>query len=366
MAKYSTYEEFDEEDRPATERIRRANADRQRKKEIRHRERQVVKEFETEARDLTKGRVLRAEGAHFVVETEAQEEVRARSIKSTASGNMNATLVAVGDEVKIELLEGDIAVIREVLPRRTKLSRRAHKRRDSFEQVIASNVDLVLIVQSAVEPPFRTGIIDRYILAALEGNLEVAIVLNKSDMLEEDERLDFIVEALKYYSSIGYPHFVTSALDGEGIEELREAIGDRTVVLAGKSGVGKSSLLNALLGEEIARTQGLMKKAQKGMHTTTTVSMIPLEGHHGYIVDTPGIKEFFHFEIDPDQLRFKFVEFLPLQEHCQMTGCLHLHEAGCAVSKAVDDDIIPEWRYNSYVAFWEEAERERKARIGGI
>ena len=102
------------------------------------------------------------------------------------------------------------------------------------------------------------------------------------------------------------------------------------------------------------------------MHTTTTISMIPLLANNSYIVDTPGIKEFFHFDLEPDQIRFQFVEFLKLQEECEMTNCLHIHEPGCAVAEAVDEEIIPEWRYNSYVAFWEEAERERKARIGGI
>ena len=350
-----------------TERIRRSRNDRQRKKQIEHRERFAPKEYDTtKPRDLKKARILRTEGAYLIAETESGELLRTRTVKSTVSGNVAASLVAVGDKVLIEQTDVDIPVIREVLPRISKLSRRAHTRRDQFEQVIAANIDIAAIVMSALEPPFRTGIIDRYILAALEGKLKAVIILNKSDQLEKDERAPFIEEALAYYKSIGYSHIKTSVVSEEGIAELKDLISAKTIVFAGKSGVGKSSLVNTLVGQEIARTQSLMKKGQRGMHTTTTASMISLPDHSGYIIDTPGIKEFFHFDLEPDQIRFHFVEFQPLQEHCDMTNCLHIHEPGCAVAEAVDEGIIPEWRYNSYLAFWEEAERERKARIGGI
>jgi ribosome biogenesis GTPase len=358
--------DFDLDEGFSTEQIRRSRNDRERRKDIRHKERHSPKVFETAGRDLITARILRTEGAYLIAETAPDETIRCRTIKSTVSGNPTASLVAVGDRVLIDKSESDIAVIREVLPRKTKLSRRAHTRRDQFEQVIAANIDYVGIVQSASEPPFRTGIIDRYIVAALEGELTPIIILNKSDLLAQDERAEFIAEALIYYKSIGYEHYLTSTTTTEGIDDLKDILHDKTIVFAGKSGVGKSSLLNTLCGEEIAKTQVLMKKGLRGMHTTTTVAMLPLPDHSGYVVDTPGIKEFFHFDLEPDQIRFRFVEFLELQHQCKMTNCLHIHEPGCAVSEAVDDDIIPEWRYNSYLAFWEEAERERKSRIGGI
>ncbi|HYM21265.1 MAG TPA: ribosome small subunit-dependent GTPase A [Candidatus Kapabacteria bacterium] len=365
---------YDSEESQGTERIRRAHSDRKRKKQMLHRERYSATTptspskggaFEEISKVGIAAKILRTEGASFIAETKLGEEQRVRSIKSTVTSNPNSTLVAVGDDVIIEPGDADIGVIREVKPRRTKLSRRAHTRRTSFEQIIAANIDLVAIVTSAADPPFRTGIIDKYIVAALEGGLEILIILNKSDELEQNDRAAFIEYALEYYQVIGYPHLVTAATNNVGIAELRDAIANKTIVFAGKSGVGKSSLVNALVGEEITRTQGLMRHAKRGMHTTTNAWMIPL-ADHTYIVDTPGVKEFFHFELEPDQIRFLFTEFDHLRDKCQMTNCLHIHEPGCAVIEAVEEELIPEWRYNSYLAFWEEAERERKSRIGGM
>lgn len=362
-------QKYTDDDTSSTQPIRRSHSDRTRKKEIKHRERHSEKKYtktEGERTDLLKGKALQIDGAYVIVETAPNVTTRARTIKSTISGNVNASLIAVGDVVMLEQAETDISVIREVLPRKNKLSRLAHKKRNTFEQVIAANIDLVGIVSGASEPPFRPGLVDKYIVAALEENIGVLIILNKADQLETDDRKEFILEALTYYQTLGYPSAIVSAETGEGIDELRDMIKGKTIVFAGKSGVGKSSLLNKLFGEEIARTQGLTKKSQRGMHTTTYASIIAMPDHQGYVVDTPGIKEFFHFDLDPTQIKFHFVEFLPLQLQCQMTGCLHIHEPGCAVSEAVDDEIIPEWRYNSYVSLWEEAERERKSRIGGI
>ena len=144
-----------------SERIRRSNTDRERKKDIKHRERHSARKQSTkneEAGETHRCRVVASEGANFIVRNEAHVESRARTIKSTHSGNSNATLVVVGDEVIIAPGENDISIIREILPRKTKLSRRAHKRRDSFEQVIASNIDILAIVMSAGDPPFQNGI----------------------------------------------------------------------------------------------------------------------------------------------------------------------------------------------------------------
>jgi len=310
---------------------------------------------------------MNSEGANFIVRDETGSEFRARSIKSTTSGNENATLVAVGDQVLLERSEQEISVIREVLPRKTKLSRKAHKRRDSFEQVIAANIDILAIVMSAGDPPFQNGILDKYIIAGHEGGLDILIVLNKLDELEDNLRKNFIDEALAYYQKIGYAVIRTSAITGNGVSELKQTFENKTAVFAGKSGVGKSSLVNKLIGKEMLRTQELTLKEQRGMHTTTNTVLIPLDEHgNSFICDTPGIREFFHFELDPDLIKFSFPDFLQLQEHCQMTNCMHIHEPGCAVMEAVDDGMIPEWRYNSYMGLWEEAERERKKKASGI
>jgi ribosome biogenesis GTPase len=349
--------------------MRRSHENRLRKTEVKHPERHKSKETASSSSTagLPKARVMNAEGANFIVRDENGEVFRARSVKSTKSGNENASLVAVGDEILLERSENDISVIREVLPRKTKLSRKAHKRRDSFEQVIAANIDILAVVMSAGDPPFQNGILDKYIIAGHEGGLEILIVLNKIDELEDNLRKRFIEEALAYYQKIGYATIRTSIKTGEGIAELKKIFENKTAVFGGKSGVGKSSLVNALLGEDIAKTQELTRREQRGMHTTTNTALIQLDEHgHSFIADTPGIREFFHFELDPDLIKFHFPDFLELQHDCQMNNCMHIHEPGCAVTEAVDDGRIPEWRYNSYMGLWEEAERERKKKASGI
>ncbi len=267
----------------------------------------------------------------------------------------------------IEPADQDISVIREVLSRKTKLSRKAHKRRDSFEQVIAANIDILAIVMSAGDPPFQNGILDKYIIAGHEGGLDILIVLNKIDEIEENLRKDFIDEALTYYEKIGYTSIRTSIITGEGIDDLKKIFENKTAVFAGKSGVGKSSLVNKLLGREANRTQELTRKEQRGMHTTTNSSLLPIDlDANSFIVDTPGIREFFHFDLDPDNIKFDFAEFIELQKDCAMTNCMHIHEPGCAIMEEVEDGSIPEWRYNSYMGLWEEAERERKIKANGI
>jgi ribosome biogenesis GTPase len=358
------------EDPSYSERIRRSHEDRSRKKIVKHRERHVVKETTAvvDPAGFIKGRVVTSEGANFiVVGDDDAAEYRARSIKSTRSGNENSTLVAVGDAVLIEPAEQDISVIREVLPRKTKLSRKAHKRRDSFEQVIAANIDILAVVMSGGDPPFQNGILDKYIIAGLEGGLEILIVLNKADELGKNPRRDFINEALDYYRKIGYAAIHTSIITGEGIDGLKKIFDNKVAVFAGKSGVGKSSLVNKLLDRDVARTKELTRREQRGMHTTTNASLLPIDEHsNSFIVDTPGIREFFHFDLDPDNIKFHFADFLELQEDCAMTNCMHIHEPGCAVLEAVEDGVIPEWRHNSYMGLWEEAERERKSKASGI
>ncbi len=356
-----------EEDDLSTERIRRSNTDRIRRKEVRHRERHsVISDAESES--LLKARVVGVEGAFYIALTLDNEEIRARTVKSTISENHNATLVAVGDEVAIERgeVDGDIVadnVIRRVYERRTKLARRLHKRSDVFEQVIAANVDVLCITMSCVEPPFRPGICDRYIIAGLDGGLQIYIVVNKIDLLDEDPMREFIIDALAHYSTLGYTPFLTSTALGEGIDQLREGLRGKTSVFAGRSGVGKSSLVNSLIGEDVARISDLTKKERRGVHTTTNSSLIELAGvEDSYIIDTPGVREFFNFELDDENLKYHYPEFEKFVDDCDMTNCTHIHEPGCAVFAAVERGNIPEWRYNSYATLQEEAVRERKKR----
>lgn len=363
MAKGRQYFETDDF---GTERIRRSNADRARRKVIKHRER-LEMDLKQVQENLIQGRVIGIESAYYTILTSEGETLRAKTVKSTVSENPNSTLVTIGDAVGIEVGEqsGD-TVIRKVYERRTKLSRKAAKRRDTFEQVIAANVDRLLIVSSSLAPHFLSNVIDRYIVAGLEGGLDISIVLNKADNLPADPRREFILEALDHYSSLGYACYKTSAETNEGIAELCSSLGENVSVFAGRSGVGKSSVINAILGEKRFEIGDLTKKEQRGAHTTTNSVMIPLPSvSNAFVVDTPGVREFFNHELDDENLKFHYAEFEPYQHDCAMTNCTHTHEPGCAVFAAVEEGIIPDWRHNSYITLYEEAVAERKKRDSG-
>lgn len=369
-------EEEEDELLPKKEQIRRAHEDRskERRKTTKHRERQSHKEIEKEEQphEVIAGRIVRAEGAFFVAQLDNGEEIRVRTIKNTKTDNPNATLVAVGDRVMIEQPEEGDAVIEEVLERKTKLSRRAAGRRDAFEQVVVSNVDVLVIITSAASPPFRSALVDRYIVAGLEGKLEIQIVINKFDLVKTKVDREYIESFIDLYNSLGYKSLGVSTVTHDGIEQLRENLKGKTSVFAGHSGVGKSSIVNALLGDEagktgVLKTGVLSKKYKRGAHTTTGSQLIPMkemtsDGESTYIADTPGVREFANYDILPHNLKFYFAEFAAYQEGCEITNCSHVHEPGCAVQEAVENDEINVERYASYLKLFEEAETEEKRR----
>lgn len=359
--------EHESEDELGVERIRRGHEDRSRarRKTLKRRERAKFSTGTEAAIDkgaLKFARVIQAEGAYFLCRSEEGAEYKARTYRGTQTTNANATLVAVGDLVGINEQEEGDAVIEYVEARKTKLSRKASGRRDNFEQVVVANVDLLVVVASIYEPPFRPGIVDRFIVAGIQGGLELLIAINKIDIARAAEEQAVINEFVDLYRSLGYGSIGVSARESIGIEELRHAIGGKISVFAGHSGVGKSSLVNALLGGEVERTGELQRKFKRGAHTTSSSVLREVSGEtNTFVVDTPGVREFSNFELDAQNLKFSFVEFLPYQEHCKITNCTHLHEPGCAVIQAVEDDLIHVERYASYMKLYEEAlEEERK------
>jgi ribosome biogenesis GTPase len=347
------------------ERIRRSHEDRDptRRKSVRKREKKTFEALtEVDASLLVEARIVRTEGAHFIGRLKTGEEIRAQTYRGTKTENPNATLVAVGDIVKILPTESGDGVVERVESRSTKLSRRAAGKRD-FEQVIVANVDTLVIVASTGEPRLRTGIVDRYIVAGLAGDLEIVIVFNKIDLADDDE-LEEIAYFEQVYEEIGYSVFAVSTVKHIGIDELRERLIDHTSVFAGHSGVGKSSIINALFGEQVGRTGALSKKYKKGAHTTTSSILHPMPGvENTYVVDTPGVREFSNYELDPQNLKFYFVEFTPLAERCKITNCTHVHEPGCAVIEAGQNAEIAPERYDSYVKLYEEARADEKRKL---
>jgi ribosome biogenesis GTPase / thiamine phosphate phosphatase len=301
--------------------------------------------------ELPRGQVIEVESGRHDVKLENTGDVLACRMKRGASTeNEQSTLVVVGDYVRVQPLEGERGLIHHVEERRTHLGRSASGR-GMMEHVLAANVDLLLCVAAADRPDFRRTIIDRYIVAALLGGVTPVIVLNKMDSVD-GELEELLREEMGVYEAIGYATLFTSAATGEGIEELRDTLCDRVSVLIGQSGVGKSSLTNAILGREERRTAEVREKDRRGTHTTISSTMVPVPGG-GYLVDTPGLREFGIWDLKPEELDAYFAEFLDYLRDCRYLPCTHTHEPGCAVIEAVERGDIDEGRYASYRAIFE-------------
>ena len=217
---------------------------------------------------------------------------------------------------------------------------RASRRR---EHVLVANIDQLVIVMSLVEPALKPHLIDRYVAAALKGGLAPVVCLNKAD-LADPVALQPLIGA---YSQQGIPAVLTSAVTGYGVDRLRELLRDRATVFSGQSGVGKSSLLNAVQPELGLRVREVSESTQKGRHTTTTSELIRLETG-GWVVDTPGIRQFQLWDTRPEEVEGYFREFAPFVALCGFPDCTHTHEANCAVKSAVARRLLSERRYQSY------------------
>lgn len=276
----------------------------------------------------------------FTVETDAGERV-----DCVVRGRKQD--VVVGDRVRFEPdVDNEMAagLITAVAPRESALVRADALGRRA--QVLAANLDRVFVV-CAVEPPVREGLIDRYLVAAHAQGLEAAIVFNKLDLAEPEE-LDEIREMLDVYPALGLELLYVSAEDGTGLDALREATRGRCSIFVGHSGVGKTSLLNALdpgLGE---RVQDLSVASGRGQHTTTTSALYALPGG-GEVIDSPGVRGFGLWGIDADAVRHHFPEFVERAPGCKFADCRHIHEPQCAVLAALDAGEIAESRYDSYL-----------------
>ena len=256
--------------------------------------------------------------------------------------------VAIGDRVRYVDAGDGRGVIVEVLPRGSKLARPAPvPGQRVFEQVIVSNTDLILPIFAVANPAPKWGLLDRYLVSAEAAEIPALIVINKIDLRWKNPGFQ---EEIEIYSRIGYPVLLVSAATGEGIEELKQALKGRQSVMVGKSGVGKTSLLNAIqpgLGLRVrAVGQG---ELGKGRHTTTYSEMFKLE-FGGALVDTPGIREFGLWDIDADELAYLFPEMAYYIGRCKFgLSCQHDTEPGCAIRKAVMAEAISPYRYQSYM-----------------
>ena len=261
--------------------------------------------------------------------------------------------VAIGDRVRYVDAGDGTGMITEVLPRRSKLSRPAPvPGQRVFEQVIVSNVDLIVPVFAAASPTPKWGLLDRYLVSAEAADLPSLIVINKLDLAWKNPGLN---EDLEIYRQIGYPILLVSAVTGEGIEELKHFLGGKFSVLVGKSGVGKTSLLNAIQPGLGLRVKAVSLGEQgKGRHTTTHLEMFDLD-FSGMLADTPGIREFGLWNITAEELAYLFPEMADYVGQCKFgLSCRHDREPNCALRKAVMAGEISPYRYKSYLQLREE------------
>lgn len=289
-----------------------------------------------------RGRVLYVIGANRCrVLTMPGDEIDCtvrRRVRTLARDARNA--VVAGDLVTLRMVGDEAGVVERVEPRTTALSRVSGRR----EHLIAANVDQAVIVVSAVDPPLKPGLIDRFIISAERGHLEPVVCINKVD-LDDPVRLQPIVGV---YARLGYHVVLVSATTGVGLDRLRQILKGQQAVLTGQSGVGKTSLLNALQPELDRRTREVSADSGKGRHTTRVAETIPLSTG-GAVIDTPGIRQLELWDIEQGEVEGYFREFRPFVAGCRFPDCLHLHESECSVRRAVDEGYIASMRYESYI-----------------
>jgi len=303
--------------------------------------------------DYFEGTVIRVDARGCVVDVDGEElfcRVRGRFYEDLQGQKRP---IAPGDHVQVSRTSAGEGAVEEIEPRRTRLSRRAaHGER---EQVIAANVDQVAIVVSSKNPPLRPGFIDRLIIAASNQAIEPFVVINKIDL----GRAKQVEKVREMFTDLGYEVLLTSARDRDGVSDLAERLTDNVTVLAGHSGVGKSSLLNAIHPGLNLAVGVVSARTTKGRHTTTRATLFPLP-FGGYVVDTPGVRAFGLWDVEKADLDIFFREFEPLIEQCRFYDCTHDHEPDCAVRAAVENGDVRRPRYDAYIRIMRTLEGEER------
>jgi ribosome biogenesis GTPase len=296
--------------------------------------------------NLSRGRVLSITPQGIMVDFENQTICCfLRGVLKKEKGLLK-NLVAVGDFVLFEKT-GDEGIIIQVEDRRSYLSR-ADNLSQRKEQLIATNIDQVIITVSVGTPPLKPSLVDRYIIATLKGNMEPIIVINKIDLLDSssEEEKGLYEEFIQAHEASGVPVIPISVVTGQGVDKLKEAMTNKASVFSGQSGVGKTSLINAIAG--LNMTVGdVVEKTQKGSHTTTRANLLRLT-FGGWVVDTPGIKSFGVWDLTESEIMPYFNEIYTVGQACKYQDCSHLGEAGCAVVEAIEKGEISALRYLSY------------------
>ena len=301
------------------------------------------------------GLVIRNTGSWYTVKTDDGGQLIDCKIKGNfrLKGIRSTNPVAVGDHVTLVPNNEGTAFITEIADRRNYIIRKASNL-SKQSHIIAANVDQAMLVVTVNYPQTSTTFIDRFLASAEAYRIPVVLIFNKVDILDDDE-LRYLDMMINLYETVGYECRSISAERGDGVETVMQLLKGKVTVLSGNSGVGKSTLINRLLPDANLRTAEISDAHNTGMHTTTFSEMLPLPSG-GYIIDTPGIKGFGTFNIEPEELSGYFKEIFHFSRDCRFSNCTHTHEPGCAVLKAVEDHYIAASRYQSYLSMLDDKE----------
>jgi ribosome biogenesis GTPase / thiamine phosphate phosphatase len=298
-------------------------------------------QLEVDAAVVKLGRVLAVQGLLSTVQSTVDGSIvmcaTRRLLKTMATDERH--VVAAGDFVMFRPVSPEEGIIERVEPRRSVLSRATRGR----QHILVANADQLLIVGSAAEPYLKPNLLDRFLISAHQTGLRPLICINKVDLIDPAS----LAPLVGTYSQMGYRVLLLSATTGFGIDRLRHELAGRSSVIAGQSGVGKSSLLNAVDSNLVLRTGAVSSETQKGKHTTTTARLWPLSSG-GYVIDTPGIRQFQLWDVIPAEVAAYFRDLRPYINHCRFPNCTHTHESNCAVKNAVADGWLDLRRYESY------------------
>ena len=295
-----------------------------------------------------KGLVIKNTGSWYTVKTDDGNIVESK-IKGNfrLKGIRSTNPVAVGDRVEIIRNQEGTAFINAIEDRRNYIIRKSQNL-SKQSHILAANVDQAFLVVTVNYPQTSTTFIDRFLASAEAYSVPVTLVFNKTDLLSDEER-HFQDMMMTLYDTVGYRCIAISAANGDGVDELLPLLHDRITLLSGNSGVGKSTLINRILPGVNLRTAEISDSHNTGMHTTTFSEMLQLP-NGGYLIDTPGIKGFGTFNMEPEEISSYFKEIVRFSKDCRFNNCTHTHEPGCAVLKAVEDHYIAASRYQSYLS----------------
>ncbi|MFN8283076.1 MAG: ribosome small subunit-dependent GTPase A [Chitinophagales bacterium] len=294
-----------------------------------------------------KGRIIQTTGSWYQVLLDG-EIISARLKGKFKLEELDTTNpIAVGDFVTLEKTDKHEFIINEIHARNNYIIRQSPRNKHQ-RHIIASNIDLALLIVTIAQPRTSLGFIDRFIAAAESFHIPVKIVINKIDLIVSEKEKEIYEYLTLIYPQIGYEIFSVSAINKNGISDLKSVLQNKTILVAGHSGVGKSTLLNCINKDLNLKTGKISEKWGKGMHTTTFATMFEILPN-SFIIDTPGIKEFMLLQVEPEEVSGYFIDIKAFSENCQFNNCLHQNEPNCAVKQAVEDMQIAATRYENYL-----------------